>query len=233
MTLIGKLLAYLNLLAGLGILAWSTTLYTQRPGWFNPIPDSISPGQNPESFKQMQAEIDLLFRTATAARTNWGSQSKTLEGLEAKRTDRLKKYDERLNWARNGNPGNDGNGFYEPVYDKSTGLLDLGTVGAPIKGADNKPLKGAEKLMANFNTDVDEVARLSEQIKTQRNEFARISTDILRNEERLRKISDIREAVQAELFFLESFEENVYQTRATVFSRKKQLVGRLNELKNP
>ena len=36
MTAIGKLLALLNLVAGLGVLTWSVSVYVQRPGWFDP-----------------------------------------------------------------------------------------------------------------------------------------------------------------------------------------------------
>ena len=39
MTLIGKLLAVLNLLVGIALASWSVSLYSQRPGWFDPIPE--------------------------------------------------------------------------------------------------------------------------------------------------------------------------------------------------
>jgi hypothetical protein len=231
MTLIGKLLAFLNLVVGLGIISWSLIVYTQRPGWLDPIPDAISPGSSPENFAQMKAEIESLNRLATAATSNWNTQRKILEGVEAKRAERLKGYEERLTWAKNGNK--DGIGFFEPVYEKDgSGLLDLtpAGVGAPIKGSDNLPLKGSEKLMANFQADVTEVAKLEAQIKLQREKFQEISKDIGLTEQRLRRISEIREAVQAELFILDTFEVNVYETRETVLRRKKQLDQRLSEL---
>jgi hypothetical protein len=230
MTLIGKLLAFLNLLAGLGILSWSVLVYTQRPGWLDPIPENINPGQNPENFKQMQAEIDTLARTAKAASDNWGTQRKILEKLEKTQGDRLKQYEERLKWAKTGNPEEKGNAFFEPVYEKDSGMLDLATLGKPIKGSDNLPLKGSETLLANFNTDVAEVAKYAEQIVMQRNAFAKISIDIRQTEDRLLKITEIREAVQSELFYLETFEVNVYETRETVLRRKKQLDVRIAEL---
>jgi hypothetical protein len=233
MTLIGKLLAFLNLFVGLGILSWSTIVYTQRPGWFDAIPEGISAGQNPENFAQMKAEIETLGRMASAASANWGIQRKMLENVEAKRADRLAKYGERLTWAKNGNPKDNGNGFYEPVYEKDSGLLDLAIVGVPIKGSDNLPLKGSDTLMASFIADVDAVVKYSEQIAKRRKEFAGITLDIRQTEERLLKIGEIREAVQSELFYLSSFEVNVYETRETVLRRKKQLDGRLAELGKP
>lgn len=230
MTLIGKLLAFLNLLVGLGILSWSMIVYTQRPGWNDPVPESISQGQNPENFASMKAEIESLGRMATAASGNWGKQRKMLEDLEVRRAQRQDMYKERLTWARTGNKKDNGNGFYEPVYEKDSGMLDLTTVGAPIKGADNLPLKGAETLLANYIADVDEVAKLSEQIVMQRKEFANLSGQILQTESKLLKVGEIREAVQSELFYLASFEVNVYETRETVLRRKKQLDDRLKEL---
>jgi hypothetical protein len=145
----------------------------------------------------------------------------------------LKEYNVRLDWARNGNPKDNGNGFYEPVYEAESGLLDLGKAGAPIKGSDNLPLKGTEKLLVNFQNDVNEVVKFEQLIVTRRKEFEKIGKEIARTEERLRSITDIRESVQSELFFLASFEVNVYETRETVFRRKKQLVNRLAELGKP
>jgi cell division protein FtsB len=103
-------------------------------------------------------------------------------------------------------------------------------VGAPIKGSDNLPLKGSEKLLVNFQNDVNDVVKFEQQIVTRRKDFEKISKEVTRTEERLRSMTDIRDSVQAEKFFLETFEVNVYETRETVFRRKRQLVGRLGEL---
>lgn len=125
----------------------------------------------------------------------------------------------------------DGAGFFEPVYEKpDTGLLDLTTVGPSIKGTDEKPLKGSEKLLTNFGADIDEIEKLTKAIVKSRDEFAVIRGQILRVEQQLLKMTDIREEVQSELFFLSSFELNVYETRETVLRRKKQLDARLSEL---
>lgn len=229
MTLIGKLLAFLNLVAGLGILSWSVSTFVLRPFTLAPAPESISKGQQPENIKQMQAEQELLAATAGAASANWGTQRKILEELEVKREERLKQYAVRLGWHHKGNEKDNGNAFYEPMYD-ADGLLDLANKGAPIKGIDNLPLKGADTLMNNFLNDVAAVKKFEEDIVKRRKEFSQLLQTIKRTNERLRGITDIRETVQSELFFLSSFEVNVYETRETVLRRKKQLVGRLDEL---
>ena len=74
------------------------------------------------------------------------------------------------------------------------------------------------------------VAELEKQIVAQIKEFDRLGGEILVEEDRLLRMSDIRTNVQAELFYLASFEVNVYETRETVLRRKQQLVRRLTEL---
>jgi hypothetical protein len=236
MTLIGKFLALLNLLVGIGLVTWSVSLYVSTPTWFDEIPESVSPGHNPRIFKQLQADITQLGNTAKAASSAWGAQLKIVEDLQARRADRLKKFAERLKWARVGKPDAEkpdlnGCGFFEPVYDKSTGLIDLTKRGDPILGPNNKPLRGSDTLMTNYSADVEEVARLSKLIVKQREAFQALSPVVLEKETELLKMGEIRDAVQSELFYLSSFEVNVYETRETVLRRKKQLAGRLADLK--
>jgi hypothetical protein len=64
----------------------------------------------------------------------------------------------------------------------------------------------------------------------QREAFKKIADNVNLFNTRLERMTAIRESVQAEAFHLKSFEVNVYETRETVLRRKKQLVGRLNEL---
>ena len=114
-------------------------MYTTRPGWLEPKPEGgYPPGKVPENFALLKDEIDALGRTAIAASTEWGAQRARLEGLEKQRADRSKGYEQRIAWARDGRNPKDPNspGFFEPVYESRTGLLDLSTVGDPILGPD-------------------------------------------------------------------------------------------------
>lgn len=237
MTIFGKLLALLNLVIGLGLLAWSVSLYTQRPGWFDPIPETVAPGQNPVNFAQLKAEIDRLGRAAVAASENWGTNRKVLEHAEQVRVARQKVYAERLVWTRTGNPnykdksGNrTGAGFFEPVFD-SSGLLDLRTLGPPLMGPDQRDLQGVDTLGKTISTDADLILKYQSDIDEKTKEFERVSNQVTETELRLRRMGDIRDVVQSEKFFLDTFEVNVYETRETVLRRKKQLVQRLEQLK--
>jgi hypothetical protein len=237
MTLLGKLLALVNLVVGLGLLAWSVSLYTQRPGWFDPIPDNVAPGQRPVNFAQLKAEIDSLGRAAVAASANWGTNLRALEQAEQLRVTRQKGYAQRLQWTRAGNPdyrdksGNrTGAGFFVPVFG-ADGLLDLSTLGPPLKGPDGRDLQGADTLGKTISSDADKILEYSDDIEKQNKEFERVSTQVTDTELRLRRMGDIRDEVQAERYFLETFEVNVYETRETVLRRKKQLLQRLAELR--
>src|SRR6476469_1620932 len=99
MTAIGKLLALLNLVAGLGILTWSVTLYVQRPGWFPPVPDNGEKGK----FAQLEAETATLTRAAGIASDAWGAHLTTLEEREKVRADRRAAFNERRRWMYKGN----------------------------------------------------------------------------------------------------------------------------------
>lgn len=233
MTLLGKILAFVNLLIAMAMVSLSVTLYATRPGWLAAKPDvAYPPGQEAQNIAVLKDEIDTLGRAAVAASTDWGAQRTRLVGLEKLRADRKKGYEQRLAWALDGRNPKDPNspGFFEPVFEASTGLLDLNTVGQPIIGPDNQPLRGVNKLGTNRAADVREVNRLAKENSQLREEFQAIGTRILGTETRLLKMGVIRDAVQAELFHLASFEVNVYETRETVLRRKQQLMNRLAAL---
>jgi hypothetical protein len=308
MTLIGKLLAFLNLIIGLGFVSFAATLYFQRPAWFEPIPEVVDKGNAPVTFAQLKQEADNLGRAAGVASAGWGQQLKKLEALEARRSARLKEYEKRTTWMLKGNAADKGAAFYHHVYEKDvpvtayvnvfnkehrvTLTLDeaSGTTGLPPGGSeeeikrhireilarptvsakwleakrqrptdadidalygalavketslidhtklgepvlrDGKPLQGVDNLGKAFADDVDAVIAYEKDVEKQLKRYDELGTEILLEEARKLKMSDIRASVQSELFYLSTFEVNVYETRETVFRRKKQLVQRLTEL---
>ena len=235
MTLLGKLLAFLNLVVGLGIVSWATSVYFQRPSFFDPVTDSVEKGNSPVTFAQFKQDIDSLGKAANAANAAWGMQEKILVDVEKRRADRLKEYTRRIAWMKTGNPDKGQAGFFEAVYEKDasgkpTSVLDITAIGNPIKGPNTLPLRGADTLLTAFSDDVAQVIKYEAQIKAKIEEFDAIGIEIRSEEGRLLAMSKIRESVQAELFYLSSFEVNVYETRETVLRRKKQLVTRLTEL---
>src|SRR5687767_10161823 len=116
-TLLGKLLAFLNLIVGIALLSWSVSLFVHRPGWFDPVPETVEKGQDPRSFAQLKQDIDGLGRAAAIASDSWGKNRKLLEAAEDKRAKRRAEFDRRIAWARTGNKDKDGAGFFKPVYE--------------------------------------------------------------------------------------------------------------------
>jgi hypothetical protein len=245
MTAIGKLLAVVNLVAGLGLLTWSVNLYVQRPGWFADPPDTVDKGSSPVGFKQLKVEADALYRGAAVASEEWGTHLKALEEREKVRAERRDEYVKRLRWAHTGNPKDlidkdnpkSGKGFYEPVIDPATKLFDLKPdpatglpKGAAVLGVNGTPLPGLDGLLDSITGDKLAALELNKQTILQKDEYDRLKKLVLDTQERAIKMGIIRDSVQAELFFLSTFEVNVFETRETVFRRERQLRGRLKVL---
>ncbi len=255
MTFFGKLLVVLNLIVGIGMAMWSVGVYTQRPYWFNEIPDgAIDPGNTPVTFKGLSAEIDALGKTAAVASQNWGIGLKSLRVQEKVRKDRQAIYAARLQMAWQGPvaPGSPqdvrakGPAFYVDVIDDTTGLIDLTTVAMdqagkpkPIAGPDGKPLEGADTLMDEHRKQVDVVygdgktTGLLLEIKALRDQQVKLQADVAKTETKILKQFVIREEVQAEVLFLKDFRINVGSDQETVYARKKQLQERLRLVMPP
>ena len=257
MSLIGKLLAVLNLIVGIGMVMTATMLYTQRPYWFEAPPDgAVDRGNTPVSFKELTAEIDKLGKTATVATQNWGTAYKTLKDKEKVRKDRQAVYDRRMQvaWqgpvkagARQDEREPVGAAFFTDVIDDKTGLIDTTQVlmdkkgnPMPVLGPDNKPLRGADTLMDLHRAEVELAAGdgkmkkgLLQEIKALREEQVKLGESIVLAETRVQKQFLIREEVQLEVIFLKDFRINVGSNQETVYARKKQLEDRLRQVLPP
>jgi hypothetical protein len=245
MTAIGKFLVVSALAAALAMVTWATTLYGERPGWFvEPSDVEVDRGHRPVAFKQMQAEITALGRSAAVASEAWGAHAKALEEREKLRAERRAGYAERIRWAHKGNPKDPIDkanpkagfkGFYQPVIDPATKLHDLTTAGGipkgkPVLGTNGEPLPGLDGLLDSIAGDTMAINELNQQIIEKRKEFDKITVLVQDTERRAIKMGVIRDSVQSELFFLQNFEVNVSETRETVLRRERQLRNRLKSL---
>jgi hypothetical protein len=245
MTAIGKLLALVNLVAGLALLTWSVNLYIHRPGWFVEVPSEVDKGSRPVSFPQMKKEAEALYRNAAVASEAWGTHLRALAQREDYRAKRKAGYALRIRWAHKGNPRDlidpanpksPGKGFYEHVVDPVTRLYDLSVdarglpKGKAVVGTEGLPLPGLDGLLDSISDDTKASLALNEEILKQEAEFDRLDKLVIETEIRAIKMGVIRDSVQAELFFLSTFEVNVFETRETVFRRERQLRARLKGL---
>lgn len=231
MTTFGKVLAFVNLVLGIGIAMYSITVYSQRPTWFDKdVPDTVDKGNVFYSFKQLEAEIKSLGTAAIVESNRWGDQLRDLEKREAVRADRKAKFAQRLAMAREGNKADKAKGepgFYEYVMDPASNLIDVNRLGPVVLGPDGQPLKGANTLLATFNSDTKLVESLAREVQKLRQDFEAVGIEVVDAELRLLKQTEIREQLLAELLALSASEVNVYEERETVLRRLKQLKGRL------
>jgi hypothetical protein len=177
MTAFGKVLAFVNLIVGVGLATWAITLYAHRPGWFDtPTEGDVARGHSPLTFKQLSAEIDTLGKTAATASQNWGASLATLKAKEKLLAERRVGYAQRIEWAKKGNPqlALKGEkplpGFFEEVEEPGTKLINLGVFrtdkqGRPLRipGPDSppggiQPLQGADTLLDSHHLAVTSVA---------------------------------------------------------------------------
>ena len=245
MTLIGKLLVFSILVVALAVMTWSTSVYVQRPGWFgDATPEAADKGHKPVNFKHLKAEAEALYRNAAVAGEQWGTHLKVLEDREKLRADRRAAYAERIRWAHKGNPKDlidkdnpklGGKGFYEPVVDPATKLYDMTVVaglpkGKAVLGTGGQPLPGRDGLLDSISGDVAAAVELEKQIRDLEAQFDALQKQVVDTQARAIKMGEIRDQVQGELFFLSTFEVNVFETRETVFRRERQLRTRLKGL---
>ncbi len=228
-TIAGKALAFLVLIIGIGGATFAAVTYTQRPGWFEPVPEGVQKGQRPLTFAMMSAEINAAGKAATTASAAWGAEFQTLKAAEDTREKRRVLIRQRLADGQKGDPG-----FYQYKSDPATGLLDLTDTSTPVKGPDDRNLKGAENLLATYSTTVDEIDRLvRESTKLRRDDLKRLGDEIVLTENRLMKQRDSREQLQNEAAYLASLEINVAEQQATATRRLEQLKRRLEIFKLP
>ena len=245
MTALGKLLAFLTLVAGLTMMTWAVAVYAQRPAWFAPAPEGgADKAAGPASFAGLKAEIDALGRQAAVASGTWGDNLRALQAREKFRAARRAGFAPRLQWAHTGNPKDlidpanprSGKGFYAPAVDPASKLYDLSLdaagrpKGDPLQGGDGQPLPGVDTLTTSVTGDVKGIEALTAEVIAQRKEYDKLSVQVLDTERRLEAMSVIRNSVRAELFYLSTFEVNVYETRETVVRRERQLRNRFKGL---
>lgn len=242
MTFFGKTLVFLNLVFGIGMAVFATSLYANRPGWLGEPPDSVVPkGHSPLSIKQLAADIDSAAKSAGMANVNWTTNYKALndaESLREKRHERM--FGARvdgtkaaakglMDFAREGNPN--GAAFLHLSEDATSRLLNLSPAEGPatiVKGPDDQPLKGTDGLLTQFVDDSAKAEAAALDSKMRRAEQKTLGEQIVVMQNRIYKQQDIRDNLLVEAARLEAFEVNATEHRQTVTRRRDQLMLRLS-----
>jgi hypothetical protein len=146
MTTFGKVLAFLNLVVGMSLLAWGVSVYANRASW---VDQKTGTESIEGEISKLKKEIDRYSKSVTDADTSYGSASAALAGIEGNRTYRKRKLDARIAQARLGTFK------VQKTYERDPAFVNVDDdTGAPILGPDNKPLRGVDALVKDFNEQV-------------------------------------------------------------------------------
>src|SRR5687768_16214670 len=99
MTTFGKVLAFVNLVVGISLLAWAVSVYANRADWLDSKTDA---GTTEGEVTKLKKEIDRLQKSIADASTAHGQRSAVLANTEAVRHYRKQRLKARLDEARQG-----------------------------------------------------------------------------------------------------------------------------------
>ena len=146
MTTFGKLLAFANLVVGVSLLAWAVSVYANRADWVDRKTDTDS---TEGEITKLKKEIDRLQKSVVDADAAYGRASAALATGETQRTYRKRKLDARIAQARQGTFK------VQKAFPNNPAFVNVDDdAGAPILGPDNKPLRGVDALVKDFNEQV-------------------------------------------------------------------------------
>ncbi len=145
MTTFGKVLAFVNLVVGLSLLAWGVSVYANRVDWVDRKTDTETVEGE---ITKLKKEIDKLARSVADADAAYADRTAALAAAEAQRDYRKAKLDARLNEARRGT-------FKVQLpFANNPSFVNVDQEGPPILAPDGKPLRGVDVLTKEFNDQV-------------------------------------------------------------------------------
>ncbi len=257
MTSLGKILVFVNVVFGVGLLAWSLSAYTNRVDWFD-----RKGGEGEEAVKgqitQLKAEIDSVSKKIAGTQVDYNKARLALQTKEETRDHRARKFKERMIEARKGS--------FKVQLTLDRGPLGEGVMydvdrqGGDILGPDNSPLAGLTTLQDKFSNEIRAIETLhngkfiltDEQWQSMRNgqvTLAQIETTvpnlgigdlrklhnelsviIRRDEIALGKQAEILTNLREQAVFLSAKEVNWTADLITLDRRKKQLEDRIRDV---
>ena len=143
----GKLLAFVNLVVGVSLLAWAVSVYANRADWVDRKSDTDSTEGEITTLKK---EIDRLQKSVVDANAAYGQRRRPpWRPAETQRTYRKRKLDARIAEARQGTFK------VQKTFPNNPAFVNVDdNAGDPILGPDNKPLRGVDALVRDFNEQV-------------------------------------------------------------------------------
>lgn len=258
MTAIGKLLVFVNVFLGVGLLAWGVSVYGNRVDYLDQTVDGASV---PGKIKEAKAEIDKLTKAVADAQTGYADRRRKLEVAEARRDARQREFARRMTAARTGQVRvqlTEDSGAYGAGV-----MYDIRREGPVVTGPDGQPLDGLKVLQDKFadetrrietlvkgkapatadtwqavrsgTTNLDQVAALQADLGiNDLRELRLVLSDLIRlDDTALGKQRAVQSNLGEEAGFLADRRVNVAAELQTLDLRQRQLADRLKQLTTP
>ena len=154
-TTIGKLLVFVNLVASVGLMAWSLSLYTNRVDWLD---TTTADGKVEGQITVLNNEIKRLTKAVAETQAGYSAKKYALAASEEKLDTRARAFATRLSQARNGR--------FKVQLTTDAGAFGTGVTydvtkeGGDVLGPDNKPLRGLKTLQDEFAAEVRAIEQL-------------------------------------------------------------------------
>ena len=221
---LGKSLVFANLVFGLVMLAWATSLYTSRVDWSS---------RNGEVAKRDERHKKMM-EALPAAQKRLQIATAQLFGTESPRGPALQWYNARLGEAEHGDKGPipvpvTKDGFTVP--DQKAPYLPAVMAGTDRR---NRPLAGMAYYTRELAAAHKAAADAQNRIKAAVDEDARLTEELIGEKGLRQRTFDEqvkRAAVEAEIKEIQPREVNSVEIAEQLHRRREQLEGRVEELK--
>jgi outer membrane murein-binding lipoprotein Lpp len=223
LTKIAKILVFVNVVAAVLLLAWAASLTLNRVDLAQKDPAATKAAEDPyaddtSNVERLQWKVEKLSDAVKAAQTGYARSAATITDTELVRDYRAGQFAVRTGEARTG-------AFRSFVYVPKSALIDLNQPGQPVKGVDDKPVRGFAAVQQDLRkaiTDGTQFLDLSEQ---RRNSFQVLSTDIDVLDAKIGKQKDILVRLKDEYDYLADRRTDWDEQVRTLTKRKAQIAA--------
>jgi hypothetical protein len=223
MTKIAKALVFVNLVAAVGLLAWALSLYLNRVDLAQKDPAATKAAEDPyaddtSNVERLQWKVEKLSDAVKAAQAGYARSSAVATDTELIRDFRAGQFTVRLGEARNGS-------FRNFVFVPKSALIDLNQQGQPIKGVDDKPVRGLNTVQQLLDTAIRDSGQFLDLSRQRRESFKVLSSDVDVLDAKLTKQKDILVRLKDEYDYLSDRRTDWDEQVRTLTKRKAQIAA--------
>jgi hypothetical protein len=236
-TLLGKILVFVNLTAALVFAGWAVGVATNRIDYTGTGAPAVAGGTAQGELAQRKALVQDREKAAGLALARWQANTATLLDLEKQRPAAQSWYDDKLSILEKGtNKAGQPGALTALVY--NNGRLQVGQEGNPLLGPDKQPLQSRVALNLLLKNTEDEIQKQIQLAETAIKQAEALTVEINGLPDKQKGLRDlIREEETAqlnavnELAYLRPFRYNRQAEAELLQERRAQMEARINELK--